>query len=425
MDRERKYDESGQVVSAYTRRGLRIYREKTVRGDRVIYDSDFTLRYGRAGRKVRFHLPSTLADAIREADKIGAFLDLRSNTLDDAIKTFDPDRWAFKNPVARVCTVAELLEAHEKAEKALNLEERTAKGYRQSLVILFRDALVERRKRPVTDESIKDMALAEFTHRLVADFKVARVALAGEDRAEQERKKRSVNGVLRSVASLFSAQARQHYTHLILPEHLDDVLAKMQFRKVASIRKRLPSPDVICRLFSEVGELRKTDENAYLGFMLAAHAGLRLGEVVAARLDWIHDGKPPRIWVTIGSNFRAKGHDDRFVEIQPWLAAELRAVCGQRESVLTGHVTERKNWMPHRLNAWVKARGFAEADGEKGIHGLRFLFGAYLTNRKGLYVAKKFLGHASQATTEKHYADLMLDATLFDLWEKSPKWVAE
>jgi integrase len=111
------------------------------------------------------------------------------------------------------------------------------------------------------------------------------------------------------------------------------------------------------------------------------------------------------------------------IKRQTALAAELTALCAGRVGLLTGHITERSNKMPRRLNAWVKTRGFAEADGEKGIHGLRFLFGAYITNRKSLYTASRFLGHASQSTTEKHYADLMLDESLYACWETAPSWV--
>lgn len=424
MEKEKKIVD-GEIVVTYSRRGVRIYREAFKRGDRMHFDSDFSMRVERGGRRVRFHLPSTVAEAIKEADKIDAFLDLRSNSLNDAIQKFDPDRWALKNPEARVCSVGDLLAAHEAAEKALGLGEKTAKGYRQSLIILFSDALAERRSRRPDDDEIKTMGLDELTPRLVADFKVARVGLAGEDKAEQERKKRSANGVLRSVASLFSQQAREHYTHLHLPPKLDDTLANMAFRKVSKVRKRLPSADVIRRLFAEIGELRKTDENAYLGFMLAAHAGLRLGEIVGARLDWIVDGTPPRLWVTIGEDFKSKGGEDRYVDIQPWFAEELRTLCAGRVNLLTGSAHERREEMPWRLNPWIKARGFADAAGEKGIHGLRFLFGAYITNRKSLYVAKKFLGHAEQKTTETHYADLMLDESLYACWETAPSWLAK
>jgi len=414
-----------EVVAATTRRGVRIFRVTRKRADgSAAVDPNFQYRVWRGGRRVYFQLPSRLSDAIAEADKIDTFLDIRSNSLDDAIKTFDPDRWALKNPAAKTCTVAQLLTAHEAAEKALGLNSRTALGYRQSLIILFSDSLSYRRKRVVADDDIKAMPLDEFTARLVADFKVARVSLAGDDKAAQESKKRSANGVLRSVRALFSAPAREHYSALKLPDDLDAVLANMAFRKVGKIAKRLPSSEVIRTLFSAIASVRTEDENLYLAFLLAAHAGLRKAEVAAARLSWLDESStPPRLWVRTEDDFTPKSGADRFIELQPWVAAELATLCKDRKHMLTGTLTERVGLVFRRLNTWVKDRHFNEANGEKGVHGLRFLFGAYVTNRKergGLYTAMKFLGHESQSTTEKHYADIMLDQSIFACWETAP-----
>jgi integrase len=197
----------------------------------------------------------------------------------------------------------------------------------------------------------------------------------------------------------------------------------MAFRKVGKIAKRLPAPEIIRTLFSAIASLRKEDENVYIAFLLAAHAGLRKAEVAGARLSWLDDSTPPRLWVRTEDDFKPKSGADRFIELQPWVAAELATLCAGRKHMLTGTLTERINLVFRRLNTWVKDRHFNAANGEKGVHGLRFLFGAYITNRKdkgGLYTAMKFLGHESQSTTEKHYADIMLDQSIFACWETAP-----
>lgn len=273
------------------------------------------------------------------------------------------------------------------------------------------------------DEEVKLLPMSDYTLRLVSDFKLARVAKAGENKAEQEKKKRSANGVLRAVAALFSVQARRFYTSLVLPEGLDEVIADAKFRKVGKIRKRLPISDVLRRVFLEAGELRKADPSAYLAFLLAAHAGFRAGEIGHARPDWLQEGNPPRAWVHATDDFGAKGKDERFAEIQPWVFTEIAALTKGRTYIIDGNKTERTNKTFRRLNDWVKARGFNEAKGEKGVHGLRFLFGAYIANRRSHYTAQKFLGHESITTTEEHYTDLILDTSLFELWETVPGWV--
>jgi integrase len=270
------------------------------------------------------------------------------------------------------------------------------------------------------------------------------VEQAGADKGAQEKKKRAANRTLVFVRSLFSQAARRHYTHLVLPANLDEVLDAAIFRKVGKIRKRLPESEVLQRLFTEAGELRETDRNAYIAFLLAAHSGLRLKEIAWARPDWLAAGDPPRMWVKTTEDFIAKSYEERFAEVQPWVFEELSAltagqpyllnsdqnmVDGQvrvrlkRRSAKKNASDEREVFVFRRLNAWVKARGFAEAKGEKGVHGLRFLFGAYIANRRSHYTAQKFLGHESVKTTEDHYTDLILDTSLYDLWEKRPAWL--
>lgn len=412
------------VVSFTSRRGVHVFRRVFTKpgGSRYI-SPRFQMRVSRGLRREYFQLPSTGKEAGMEADKIDAFLDVRSNSLDDAIRTFDPDRWATMNPEAKVAIVKDVLDAHEKAEKALGLDARTARGYRGALLVVLREAIAASKGVLHNDDALKAMPLSVLTHKLVSDFKVARVAQAGEDKAEQERKKRGANGTVRSLNGLFSKEARRHYAHLTLPADLMDVLGAARFRKVGKVKKRLPELAVLRRLFGEVGELRTSNENAYLAFLLAAHCGLRLKEIAWARPDWLQEGETPRMWVHLTEDFGAKNKSERFAEIQPWVFAELKALTKDRTYMLTGTKTDRYAETAKDLNEWVKARGFADAGGEKGVHGLRFLFGAYVANRRSLYTAQKFLGHESVKTTEDHYTDLILDEELYELWEEAPEWV--
>jgi len=416
----------GDIIVAFTsRKGVHVFRQVVRRapGEEPYITPRFQMRVQRGKRRVFFQLPTTVKKAGDAADDIAAFLDLRENTLDMAIAKFDPDRWAMMNPTAKVATIGDVLKAHEAAEKALALAKDTAADYRQSVVVVVRQALAHSRKRAYTDEEVKAMPLSVLTHKVFADFRVARVALAGDDKGEAEKKKRSANRTITFVKSLFSQAARRHYTHLLLPATLDDALGAARFRKVGKIRKRMPEAEVLRRLFTEAGELRKADPNAYLAFLLAAHAGFRAKEIAGARPDWVQDGAVPRAWVRTTEDFIAKSYEERFAEIQPWVFAELVALTKDRTHMLKGTKEERTDLVFRRLNAWVKARGFAEAKGEKGVHGLRFLFGAYLANRRSLYTAQKFLGHESVTTTEDHYTDLILDTSLFELWETVPEWI--
>lgn len=412
------------VVQFYTSRGVRCYRLVKKHKGRQIIAGHFTTRVKRNGRVVYFALPATQAIAAKEANRIDQFLELRSNTLDMAIKHFDPDRYERLNPTAKAATVGDLLKAHENAEKALGLEHDTAKGYRQSLLIVFRQALAHRRKskEEPTDDEVKVMSMVEFTHRLVSDFKVARVGTAGEDKAEIEVKKRSVNAVARSVASLFSEEARKHYTHLTLPTAVADVLDAMPYAKVSKKKYRLPPQSVIRAIYEGAGELRTTDANAYRAFLMAGHAGLRKSEITAAVLDWIEDGDKPRVWVKPTPDFVPKAKDEGWAEVSQWVVDELRALSESPSLILSGNLTERKEDVHLRLNTWLKTKGLGVA---RGVHELRKLFGSFIANSQGIYKAQKMLRQASPQLTSDTYADVNLDADLYALWTERPAWAVQ
>ena len=93
MSDQRKIGDT--VVSFTSRRGVKVFRQVIKRppNGELYITPRFQMRVHRGGRRVLFQLPSTVKEAGKEADEIDAFLDLKSNTLDMAIKKFDPDRW--------------------------------------------------------------------------------------------------------------------------------------------------------------------------------------------------------------------------------------------------------------------------------------------------------------------------------------------
>jgi integrase len=400
-----------------SRRGVLCFKPIKKVGKKFHVSRCFIARFWENKKEYVFTLPPAKASAGKLADEIRAFLDVRSHSMADAIQLFDKAKWERMNPTATVATVGDIIKAHEGAEVALGISSETAKGYREAIMLVFRQGLGHRRKQEPSEETIKASLLTELTPRLIADFKVARVEKGGEDMEEVERKKRSANGVLRNLSALFSEASCQHYTHLTLPDGLTDTLSKMSYRKVGKSIKRLPPAQTLRDLFEEVKALKITDRNAYLGFLLAAHAGLRLGEVAASRHSWIDaQSTPPRIYVRTEDDFVPKSKHERFIEVQPWLVKEIVTTSESPGHILSSHKTERGNEMPRRLNAWLKKHGLEKFD--KPIHALRFFFGSYVANKHGIYRAQKFLGHESPDITNEHYADLMLDASLYDLWEK-------
>jgi integrase len=418
-----------------TRRGVLVVRLKKKLGDgRTIVASNYTMRVVRAGRQYYFTLPSTKPEAAKMADDIDRYLDIPTHTVDEALKQFNPDKWAMRHPTARAATIGDVLDAHAKAEKSLGLEERTGSGYRGAMLIMFRQALAFRRKgKEPTDETVRAMSLDTLTPSLVSDFKLARVSKAGDNKAEVERKKRSANGVFRAVSSIFTEEARTHYAHLVLPADLDKTLASMAYKRTEKQRYRLPPAATIERVMThawmlrngytdESGKFVAPDRNAYLAWLLAAHAGLRKKEIGQAVREWVESGKTPRMWVRSTPDFVAKGKDEGFAEVEPWVVEEIITLAESPSLILSGNETERTGDVFRRLNAWLKERGLGASKGEKAVHGLRALCGSYWATTRGIFTAQKFLRHKTVDVTNDHYADVILDKTLHRYWKERPVW---
>ncbi|MDP1579282.1 MAG: hypothetical protein Q8M02_03325 [Candidatus Didemnitutus sp.] len=393
----------------------------------------YTMRVVRNGRQHYFPLPSIRRNAERLADEISRFLDSPTMTVEEAIKRFNPSKWERANPATKSASVGDLIAAHQAAEKALALDGRTGASYRNSLLVLFRQGLGFRHGKIPSVESVNRLGLDELTPRLVSDFKLGRVERAGTDKSDVETKKRSANAVFRSIRGLFTIDAREHYAHLELPEALDKTLEGMSYRRVEKKKYRLPPTAVIERVFGDAWQLRDgfidgdgvamaPDRNAYLAWLLAAHAGLRKKEVGHAVREWIERGTTPRLWVRSTPEFIAKGKDEGFAEIETWVLAEIDALAESPSTILTGTATERTEDVFARLNSWLKARGLAANKGEKAAHGLRALCGSYWATTKGIFTAQKFLRHKTVDVTNDHYADVILDKNLRRFWDTPPTW---
>lgn len=421
-----------------TRRGVLVFRLTKKIGGAVHVADGYTMRIVRAGRQYYFPLPSTKSAAKAMADDIDKFLDVPSNSIEEAIQRFNKAKWERMNPETKAATIGDVLDAHEKAEKALGLGKRTAKGYRNGMLVLFRQALAHRRgaKKGPDDETVRAMTLDELTPRLVSDFKLGRVARAGENKSDIERKKRSANAVFRAVTSLFTDGAREHYTHLALPPTLNETLEGMSYRRVEKRKYRLPPIPVIERVMQDAWQLRngytsddgkwvEPDRNAYLAWLLAAHAGLRKKEIGHAVLDWIEPTTPPRMWIRSTPEFIAKGKDEGFAEVEPWVIEEIDALKNSPSLILSGNLTERTEDVFARLNLWLKARGLAAVKGEKAVHGLRALCGSYWATTRGIFTAQRFLRHKTVDVTNDAYADVILDKNLHAFWKTRPAWAVK
>jgi integrase len=153
--------------------------------------------------------------------------------------------------------------------------------------------------------------------------------------------------------------------------------------------------------------------------ILALGAGLRRGEIQAARVSWlIKERNQTVLTVKAETGFKPKSGVHRSIQIPQELAAELEelrknCILDPADPFLVpsgekiGKV--RHGCVFKALLPWLAERGLTEV---KGIHGLRREAGSVVATAHGMLQAQKFLGHASIVTTESYYAGLTKSETI-------------
>ena len=79
---------NGSLVSFRTAHNRRVFRVVRKRNGVTLVDQCFKLRVHRDGKRVYFRLPSDPGAAKAEAERITAFLQLRRNSLETAVRRF-------------------------------------------------------------------------------------------------------------------------------------------------------------------------------------------------------------------------------------------------------------------------------------------------------------------------------------------------
>ena len=204
----------------------------------------------------------------------------------------------------------------------------------------------------------------------------------------------TLNSRLRGARSLFSARALMHYSPALPVAPVADFKV-VPALPVAESLPQLPSDEAMAMAHKQL----PANPEAYRAFLLAAYAGLRAGEVAAARWDWL-DGD---VLYVGGREYQAKSRKWRTVRIAPDAMALLVAdkpvgATGPIVGATAGFLVTRI------LPSMLKALGFA---GSSPIHSCRRWYGSHVATASGIYAAQTALGHSTPAVTAKAYARLL------------------
>jgi integrase len=370
-----------------------------------------------------FSLGADVPTAIKVADQIVSFFRVPGASLEQAIVRFNPR--SLSRP-GNFSTIGEVFETHKAGLQELDIKEATARRYYGCLINILRQAHAWRRGEVAASTSgVRDientewakwtgLSLTHLDERLLDDYKKLMLeGPDGEDLDEEEilTAKVTTDSNLRQARALFGKEAVRLYKkkHLELPD-----MAGFMGVSLWGAKKyfELLSESVVRTVMAKSKDLRESNVGAYRVFFSSIHCGLRRAESEALMLQWIEEGEEPKISLRERGEFKPKHGTGRTIILEPWVAAELKAIAASPTRYMEETASERDESC-RDLITWLQEHGVTAT---KPIHELRKLFGCYINLTKGLLAAQKMLGHKDPATTSAFYADNRLASNLIPFW---------
>lgn len=383
-----------EARTAISRDGIRIFKRYEGLG------SCYYVRLQYQGKRKKVKLLETAEDSFAQARKIQRELHAGRFDILDQLKERETER---------VATIGEIFARYLAAGAVLDAAPKT----RRYNINALRSIIDETK----SNEEIDALSSVILTRDLVLACQ-NRMTAGITDHLLANSARISANSRVRMARSLFAKKviASSIYQDLRLPYLSGFKGAKLL--KVARQRYHKPDSNLITATWESSKALKKNDPSAYIAFLLAATAGLRKGEISLMRWNWIREDTRPEpltaaavksfvLSVRTTSDFTAKGKDEREIELDPRVVAELeelRQTVGPDAYVIPGHKTERASLVFKRLSTWMRGIGWTTG---KQAHELRKYFGAEVATSFGLYAAQKLLGHKQASTTNDYYADLV------------------
>lgn len=253
-----------------------------------------------------------------------------------------------------------------------------------------------------------------LTADLVRDYQAALIAAAKPaGPVAIDKAKTTAQSTARQARSLFSrrALASAPYRDLLLPDLSGFLTAPLERGERRAFRE--PSPEIMAKTLKAVAALRQQNPARWLALVLAANLGLRRGEAVAARWDWVTTRTLPTedggtvtthvMEIIKRDDFDPKGTERR-VSIHPEVWAGILELREPSAYILPGTTPAARAVLFRENAAWLRKLGWEE---NKPNHALRKLFGSEFATRHGLYAAQSALGHSDPRLTSQIYATFL------------------
>lgn len=401
-----------------TKRGVKIFRNPKINA------TEWIRRLTVHGKQVYFRLGSDRKEAAKKADQLDAYLMMPEATLEEARARFDSHhemRTRVQYP-----TVGDLLAIHRKYYAILELRDRTARDYRNSLCYVIRVAMAYRKGKPVESYSgVRTQRLPEEGYSLdvikpdlLADFQAGMLAQTKGDLKAEQTAKRSANSYLARFKAIFAPEAMDLYKKhkLNLPD-MTWLTTVRKFRRVdRGARYVMPAESVVMDIFKGAADL---DRERFKLLLLCLHAGLRREEALYARKDWIILGTPEVLHVQTEGDFMTKNAHSRSIDLQPGVGVRLDELSNGAY-ILDGDAVTRAA-TADSLVEWLREMKLSR---RLPLHELRKLFGVMVSSANGIYAAQRQLGHLSPQVTSDSYSDVVVPERIIAAWKSVPFAVA-
>ena len=214
---------------------------------------------------------------------------------------------------------------------------------------------------------------------------------------------RTAASSIRQARSLFSRRMIEIYDDLTLPPSINRFCTAYIISEPKH-QYELPAPQLIETTIKAGRDLKESNPQLYIAFLLCYDLGLRAEEAAQCRPNWFREDDRGIHWLGIISRAE-EGYTPktpRSIPVPASVYADLMKLASE-ESILSGSLTARRNLIKRDLSAWMRGLGWTRI---KKAHELRKLRGSFWRSRYGLDRAHEWLGHSQYQTTLNYYARL-------------------
>ncbi len=302
-------------------------------------------------------------------------------------------------------TIDQTLSILDRIKFAMGWSDGTVSGYRASLNTVVRVPLGK------TVEEVQNLSCAVLTPELFAKYKETKLFGLTDEKTKKSTM-RTINKNIRQVKAIFGDNTKMYFKKFDM-SFVEDIRDEAFYRGLRKVY-RFPKSDMVKDTFA-LAESLKGDAKTVLN--LALYFGLRRGEILHCRRDWFDVSDTGcRINIYAEREFKPKGGHEGITVANSAYGAKILNEAKGLDYLIDDRVNHGKAPFDEVTNR-LREIGYTVENGrDKPLHEARKLFGSYIATTQSLYIAQKYLRHASASTTNEAYADVIVDKDVLSLW---------